>query len=73
MSWQPHATIAYSTAEQAAAPIIASLGKELRVTAALISAVSLVIQWGPERLWNWEPIGTVRFAEAASANDVLHP
>jgi 2'-5' RNA ligase len=59
-SWTPHITVSYSTAEQASGPIVASLGKELPGCDVLVSAVSLVIQWGPERLWDWEPVGTVQ-------------
>lgn len=59
-SWTPHITVAYSTAEQPAAPIIASVGKELPVRELVVNSVSLVIQWGPERLWDWEPVGTIQ-------------
>jgi 2'-5' RNA ligase len=59
-SWTPHVTVSYSTAEQPAGPIIATLGKELPGCEVVVSAVSLVIQWGPERLWDWEPVGTVQ-------------
>jgi hypothetical protein len=59
-SWTPHITLSYSTAEQPSGPIIASLGKELPGCDVVVSAVSLVIQWGPERLWDWEPVGTVQ-------------
>jgi 2'-5' RNA ligase len=62
-SWTPHVTVAYSTADQPAAPIIDSLGRELPNCTVLIDAVSLVIQWGPERLWDWKTVGIVRLAE----------
>lgn len=65
-TWTPHITVAYSTAEQSAAPIVQLLGKELPARKILINAVSLVIQWGPERDWNWEPVGTVRLDTNAS-------
>ncbi|GAA4618160.1 hypothetical protein GCM10023195_81430 [Actinoallomurus liliacearum] len=58
--WTPHVTVAYSTAEQAAGPIISKLGKDLPPRAISIAAVSLVVQWGPERLWDWEPVGAIR-------------
>jgi hypothetical protein len=58
-SWTPHITVAYSVAEQLAAPIIDTLGRELPNCTVLIDAVSLVIQWGPEKLWNWETAGTI--------------
>jgi 2'-5' RNA ligase len=64
-SWTPHITVAYSVAEQLAAPIIASLGRELPNCTVLIDAVSLVIQWGPERLWNWETAGTIQLKAGA--------
>jgi 2'-5' RNA ligase len=59
-SWTPHITLAYSTTDQPAAPIIDTLGRGLPNCTVLIDAVSLVIQWGPERLWNWETLGTIR-------------
>lgn len=56
--WVPHVTISYSTAEQAMAPIITVLGREVPRCDVTVDAVSLVIQWGPERLWDWQLIGT---------------
>jgi 2'-5' RNA ligase len=56
--WIPHVTICYSTSRQPAEPIIKALGRELPRRQVRISAVSLVIQRGPERLWNWHPYGT---------------
>jgi 2'-5' RNA ligase len=58
-SWTPHATIAYSTAAQPATPLIETLGTTVGDYEVVIKSVSLVIQWGPERLWSWEPVGTV--------------
>ena len=55
--WIPHVTISYSTAEQPLAPIVAALGREVPRCDVTVDAVSLVIQWGPERLWEWQPIG----------------
>jgi 2'-5' RNA ligase len=63
-SWTPHVTISYSTTQQPAEPIIAALGNELPSREVVISALSLVIQWGPERLWDWEPVGTVQLGTA---------
>lgn len=60
-NWVPHVTIAYSTAEQPAGPIIAALGRELPARDVVIGNVSLVIQDGPERAWNWHPVGRVDF------------
>lgn len=58
-SWTPHVTLAYSTAVQAADPIIATLGHELPGCDVTIRQVNLVVQQGPERLWNWRPIAKV--------------
>ena len=51
--WIPHITVCYSTAEQAMAPIIAALGSQPRECQIEVSTISLVIQHGPERLWDW--------------------
>jgi 2'-5' RNA ligase len=67
-SWTPHATVAYSTAEQSAAPLINSLGRHLPNCTILIDAVSLVVQWGPERLWDWETVGIIRLDAPAAAS-----
>ena len=56
--WTPHMTISYSTGKQPMAPIAAALGRETPRCDITVRAVSLVIQWGPERLWNWQPVGT---------------
>ena len=56
--WTPHITIAYSTGKQPMAPITVALGREVPRCDITVRAVSLVIQWGPERLWNWQPVGT---------------
>ena len=56
--WTPHLTITYSTGRQPMAPIAAALGHEVPGCDITVRAVSLVIQWGPERLWNWQPVGT---------------
>src|SRR5271166_2889201 len=56
--WTPHMTISYSTGTQPMAPIAAALGREVPRCDITVRAVSLVIQWGPERLWNWQPVGT---------------
>lgn len=58
--WTPHMTISYSTAHQPASPIIQALGKEVPACDVTISALTLVIQWGPEREWDWEPVGTAQ-------------
>jgi 2'-5' RNA ligase len=56
--WTPHITISYSTGTQPMAPIAEALGREVPRCDITVRAVSLVIQWGPERLWNWQPVGT---------------
>lgn len=58
--WAPHLTLCYSTAEQAAAPVIAGLGKTLPACEVTISEMSLVVQDGPEDQWNWRVAGNAR-------------
>ncbi len=58
-AWTPHMTVSYSTAAQPAEPIIAALGKSVPTRRIAIDALNLVVQWGPERLWDWETVGTV--------------
>ena len=58
-SWTPHITLCYSTGRQPAAPVISALGKALPSCDITIDAVSLVVQRGPERLWDWHSVGTV--------------
>jgi 2'-5' RNA ligase len=62
--WIPHVTVAYSTASQPAGPIVAALGMRLPSCTATIRSVSLVVQWGPERSWDWEVVSTIRFGAA---------
>lgn len=57
--WVPHVTVCYSIADQAMAPIIAALGPGQRECQIQISTVSLVIQHGPERFWDWRTVGAV--------------
>lgn len=57
--WTPHITLCYSTADQPAEPIIATLGKSLPVCEITIDALSLVVQRGAERLWDWHRVGTI--------------
>jgi len=59
-NWAPHLTLCYSTGEQPAAPVIAELGRALPACEVTIDTMSLVVQEGPERLWNWRIAGTVR-------------
>ena len=58
--WVPHTTVCYSTAHQPAAPLIAALGENLARCEVQVRALSLVIQHGPERRWNWSTPATVR-------------
>lgn len=60
-SGAPHITLSYSTSQQPAGPIISALGHELPGCEVQISAISLVIQRGPERQWDWYPRATTRF------------
>ena len=61
LPWTPHITIAYSTAQQLAEPIIAALGHSLLERKVQITDVSLVNQRGPECSWDWHPEATIRF------------
>lgn len=63
-SWTPHMTVAYSTTEQPAEPILSALGTGVQERQVLVNSLTLVVQWGPERLWNWEPIGTARMRQS---------
>jgi hypothetical protein len=58
--WAPHLTLCYSTTEQDAAPVIAELGKAVPACEVTISEMSLVVQNGPEHLWDWHVAGSVR-------------
>ena len=58
-AWRPHVTLCYSTDQQPAGPIVAALGEKFSHCRISIDALSLVIQRGPERLWDWHPVGTV--------------
>ncbi|WP_433479731.1 2'-5' RNA ligase family protein [Spirillospora sp. CA-142024] len=56
-TWIPHMTICYSTANQESEPLISAVGLKVPECSATIDALTLVVQWGPERAWNWETIG----------------
>jgi 2'-5' RNA ligase len=56
--WIPHITLAYSTRDQPAGPIIAALGRELPECPVTIDRVHLIAQHGPERDWAWQPVAT---------------
>ena len=68
--WIPHTTLAYSTASQPAGPIIGALDRELPSRRVMIQSVSLVVQWGPERSWDWEPVSTIDFGSAKKLGEV---
>lgn len=58
-SWKPHVTLCYSTRWQPAEPIISTLGNALPSCEVTIDALSLVVQRGQERLWDWHSVGQV--------------
>jgi 2'-5' RNA ligase len=60
--WIPHITICYSTADQATEPISKAIGQPAQSCEIQVSTVSLVIQHGPERLWDWRTVETIRLA-----------
>jgi len=62
---RPHITTCYSTSRQSAKPIIEALGTRLPGCDIDIRALSLVIQHGPERAWDWSIASTIRLAAPA--------
>lgn len=67
LDWAPHITLCYSTADQPARPIIDALGKRLPDREINIGSLSLVVQDGPERDWNWTTVATIRLHAPALA------
>ncbi len=65
--WVPHITICYSTADQATEPIIKAIGQPAQGREIQVSTVSLVVQHGPERLWDWHTVDTIRLTAPAQA------
>jgi 2'-5' RNA ligase len=65
-AWIPHLTVCYSTGEQPAAPVIAELGKAIPGCEVTIDQLSLVVQNGPEQLWDWRVAGTARLGGNSS-------
>jgi 2'-5' RNA ligase len=63
-AWAPHLTLCYSTSEQPAAPVIAELGKALPECEVTVDRLSLVVQHGPEQLWDWRIAGSARLLGA---------
>ena len=59
--WIPHMTLAYSETEQQAEPLINTLGRALPTLNIAVNAVTLVVQQGPERLWDWHSVGRAAF------------
>jgi 2'-5' RNA ligase len=57
-SWMPHMTVSYSTTDKPTGPIFSALGQSVQKREIFVDSLSLVVQWGPERHWDWEPIGT---------------
>jgi 2'-5' RNA ligase len=55
----PHVTVAYSTQDQPAGPVVAALGHELPQCPVTIDAVYLVAQRGAERDWAWQVMAGV--------------
>ncbi|MFF0526137.1 2'-5' RNA ligase family protein [Actinomadura nitritigenes] len=60
--WVPHMTLCYSTSEQEAEPLIETVGLRVPECQATVERLTLVIQWGPERDWKWETVGTASLA-----------
>jgi 2'-5' RNA ligase len=67
--WVPHMTVGYSTSDQPASPVIAALGRSVPMHELVVDTLMLVVQWGAERSWNWERIGTVQLGHAALRAD----
>jgi 2'-5' RNA ligase len=65
--WIPHITICYSTADQDTEPIIKAIGQLAQGCEIQVSTVSLIIQRGPERLWDWRTVDTIRLTAPAQA------
>ncbi|MEV4378376.1 2'-5' RNA ligase family protein [Streptosporangium sp. NPDC049644] len=59
--WTPYVTVAYSTANGPAAPVIEALGRGLPESEITIGGISLVVQDGPETSWDWRPVAEVPF------------
>jgi len=68
--WVPHITICYSTAHQPAAPLVAALGQSLPRCQVRISALSLIVQNGPERHWDWSTIATIRLTAREAVRSI---
>jgi 2''-5'' RNA ligase len=67
--WVPHVTIGYSTTGQPAEPIITALGTSVPERCFVVDAISLIVQWGPEREWDWQQIGAVDLRDPSHGHD----
>ena len=72
-SWTPHMTLLYSTADQPAEPVISALGKEVAGCELTIDRVTLVIQHGAERLWDWQPVGAAHLQGQPATSHASEP
>ncbi|MFI7449617.1 2'-5' RNA ligase family protein [Nonomuraea sp. NPDC049714] len=59
-AWIPHVTVAYSSADGPAAPIIDALGNRLPDREVTVRSIHIVNQDGPETVWAWRPLMEVR-------------
>lgn len=66
--WVPHVTVAYSSAEQPAGPVIAALGRHLPHCDVTIDHINLVVQDGPEHLWDWRSQAEIPFGTPGGWN-----
>jgi 2'-5' RNA ligase len=65
---RPHVTLCYSTRDQAARPIIDTLGMVLTERTFTVRRLSLVIQTGSELAWDWTVVGTADLAAPSHAH-----
>ncbi|MEV4369087.1 2'-5' RNA ligase family protein [Nonomuraea sp. NPDC049637] len=63
-AWVPHVTVAYSSADGPAAPIIEALGKQLPERNVTVRSIHIVNQDGPETVWDWRPLAEIRLGQA---------
>jgi 2'-5' RNA ligase len=63
-TWTPHVTVAYSTLDQPAAPLISALGRELPGCPVTIDTVHLIAQHGAERSWTWQPLAAITLSSS---------
>ncbi|MFG1696895.1 2'-5' RNA ligase family protein [Nonomuraea sp. NPDC049309] len=63
-AWMPHVTVAYSSAEGPAEPIIRALGKRLPDRDIIIRSIHIVNQDGPETVWDWRSLAQVQLGRS---------